>query len=122
MPSTGEGGGSGSSTPGRRWRRRERRRKGSASSWPRREALSYGYRIQQYFPYLEERGYEVSHLTTRTGIITCPCQGAPCRRSRLCPEAPPEPPEAAAPEAGGAEERYALQVRGLPVAAMGDAL
>jgi glycosyltransferase involved in cell wall biosynthesis len=31
-------------------------------------ALSYGYRIQQYFPYFEEKGYEVSHLTSRASI------------------------------------------------------
>jgi glycosyltransferase involved in cell wall biosynthesis len=27
-----------------------------------------GYRIQQYFPYLEKRGFDVSHLTTKAGI------------------------------------------------------
>ncbi len=27
-----------------------------------------GYRIQQYFPYLEKSGFDVSHLTTKAGI------------------------------------------------------
>ncbi len=27
-----------------------------------------GYRVQQYFPYLEKRGFDISHLTTKAGV------------------------------------------------------